>query len=91
MLMSEKADVYSFGCVLWEIVTRKLPWEGLSPFNIVTKVAQRGKRPQLPHGVGLEVANLLEGCWQEEPAARPSMEEVLGRLDKMSGLHPVPL
>jgi serine/threonine protein kinase len=32
---SEKADCYSFGCLLWELLAGKVPWAGLSVWQII--------------------------------------------------------
>ena len=89
--MSDKADVFSFGCVLWEIITRREPWKGQKPYDTMKKVSEFGQRLPLPAELAPEMASLLRDCWQEEPAARPDMEQVLGRLESLPGLYPVQL
>jgi serine/threonine protein kinase len=43
-----KADVFSFGIVLWELWTHKEPYQGLSKPEIILGVAKEGLRPPLP-------------------------------------------
>ncbi len=54
LLDSVCAARYSFGVVLWELLTGREPWEGFKPLQIMHMVAQMGKRlliPEvLPHG-----------------------------------------
>lgn len=44
----EKTDVFSFGVVLWEILTRKGPWDGLSNIQIIARVGHAEERLTLP-------------------------------------------
>eukprot|EP00494_Astrolonche_serrata_P022312 UN22569 len=43
-----KADIWSMGCVVVEMVTGQVPWKGLTPFQAIYKVGTEGKAPPYP-------------------------------------------
>jgi serine/threonine protein kinase len=40
MPYTDKADVYSFGMVLWELLTHEAPFAGMHPLQIVRAIDQ---------------------------------------------------
>ncbi|XP_064992023.1 serine/threonine-protein kinase STY46-like [Musa acuminata AAA Group] len=72
-----KADVFSFGIVMWELLTAKLPYEYLTPLQAAVGVVQKGLRPTLPKNTHPKLDELLHKCWQQDPAARPDFSEIL--------------
>ncbi|XP_065043815.1 serine/threonine-protein kinase STY46-like isoform X7 [Musa acuminata AAA Group] len=72
-----KADVFSFGIVMWELLTAKLPYEYLTPLQAAVGVVQKGLRPTLPKNTHPKLDELLHKCWQLDPAARPDFSEIL--------------
>ena len=61
------ADVYSFGVVVWEIFTGKLPWEGMTPFQMMDTVATQKKRLYFLPTFPACITALLAACWAHEP------------------------
>ncbi|XP_078148569.1 serine/threonine-protein kinase EDR1-like [Carex rostrata] len=47
----EKSDVYSYGVILWELVTQKIPWENLNFIQVIGAVGFMNQRLELPTDV----------------------------------------
>lgn len=112
-----KCDVYAFACVVYELLTRQVPWPPDKPFGrdeVVRAVLDEGWRPELvrpraqhasagvrrcthqltqggrgggamtqPLWVSPSLASLLRDCWSMSPAVRPSMAQVVVRLESL--------
>jgi len=82
----EKADVYSYAMVLFEILCREIPFEDKKPHQVCLLTVS-GKRPDLeavPPDCPRSLSQLMIRCWDHEPAARPSFAEVLDVLRQIS-------
>lgn len=82
----EKADVYSFSIILWEILYRKEPWADKKPLQILSLVGLMGQRldltqydPQCPPAF----VSLIRECWNHQPQARPDFAQIVHRLQNM--------
>ncbi|WCJ24769.1 Protein kinase superfamily protein [Euphorbia peplus] len=80
---NEKSDVYSFGVILWELATMQQPWNGLGPAQVVGAVAFQNRRLAIPPNTSPVLASLMESCWADEPAQRPSFGKIVETLKKL--------
>ncbi|CAI7742163.1 unnamed protein product [Closterium sp. NIES-53] len=76
-----RADIFSFGVTMWEVITGDLPYTGLTPLQAAIGVLQRNLRPPLPPGLPSRISNLITRCWAADPAVRPDFTEILSTLD----------
>ncbi|KAI5396936.1 copper transport protein ctr1, variant 5 [Lathyrus oleraceus] len=74
---NEKCDVFSFGVILWELVTLQQPWRQLNPSQVVAAVGFMDKRLEIPRHVNPQVAALIELCWSADPRRRPSFSYIM--------------
>ncbi|KAK8602656.1 hypothetical protein V6N13_084863 [Hibiscus sabdariffa] len=82
--VSEKVDVFSFGIVLWEILTGEEPYANMHYGAIIGGIVSNTLRPTIPSFCDPEWRKLMEQCWSPNPSARPSFTEIASRLRTMS-------
>ena len=68
---SSNADVYSFGIVLWQLVTREIPFASKTPIQAAFAVAE-GERPPMPSTAPPRIKEIIRACWNQDSHKRPS-------------------
>ncbi|KAG1803251.1 kinase-like domain-containing protein [Suillus subaureus] len=73
------SDIYSFGCIMLQVFTGKVPYFEFRSDHQVTVQILRGRKPARP--VTPPIADVLwdfmQKCWVDEPKHRPSANDVL--------------
>ena len=80
--LSSASDVYSFGMLLWTLVTGRLPYAGMTASYVMRHV-QRGEREAIPIDVSRECRTLIEACWSTDVAHRPTAKQIVQQLSAM--------
>jgi len=80
---TSKADIYSFGYVMWQCATRQVPFEGMNLHTIVFCVVAKGLRPtmssEMAEKLSLEeqtLIDLAQECWKPMPESRPCLQDM---------------
>ena len=77
-----KSDVWSFGILLFEIVTYgNTPYPNLSDEEVLEKLKQGYRMPQ-PKECSYMYYNIMLKCWREEPENRPTFEALQWELEE---------
>ena len=80
---NHKADVYSFGIILWELNAGKKPFVGLNRELFYERVVHGGERPPLSKKWPSELCKVISDCWDAEIENRPPFGAVVERIDSL--------
>ncbi|KVH91420.1 serine/threonine-protein kinase EDR1-like isoform X1 [Cynara cardunculus var. scolymus] len=83
---NEKCDVYSFGVILWELATLRIPWTEMNSMQVVGAVGFQFRHLDIPEHLDPVVARIISDCWHPEPQLRPSFKEIIARLKSLGHL-----
>jgi len=77
---TEKADIFSFAMIAYEVVCRHVPFETLDSVHVSRQI-QQGVRPEMESACeSLQVPDglipLISRCWDQDPMLRPSFHEI---------------
>lgn len=88
------SDVFSFGVIMWEILTRKIPWDGETTWAIVGSVQSGARLPLSKDAFDLDIHDgddnlkstvddyleLLQACWAHDSSKRPDFVYIAQKL-----------
>lgn len=83
------SDSYALGMVIYETISGNPPFHKYLDVAVVLKVSN-GDRPLRGVGFTDSLWELLERCWEADPGARPSVEDVLQCLEKVRNSSETP-
>ncbi|XP_062285195.1 probable serine/threonine-protein kinase roco7 [Scomber scombrus] len=82
--VSETCDTYSYGVVLWEMLTREVPFKGFEGLQVAWLVVEKQERLTIPTSCPASFAELMRKCWQADPKERPQFKQVMVTLETMA-------
>jgi serine/threonine protein kinase len=92
---SESSDVYAFGVLAWEILTRKIPWKDLTEYQIIYKMTAATRRQnatgenattenfQVDETFPKGAQKMLHACWLSNPTDRPFFPKLVEECREM--------
>lgn len=84
---SEKADVYSFGMICFQLLSGKVPFEDAHlQGDKMSRNIRAGERPLFPFYAPKYLTNLTKKCWNGDPSQRPSFASICRILRYIKGL-----
>ena len=75
--ITHTCDQWSFAILCWEIMTKKIPWQGHNQIQIFEELTKHNRRPVVPDECPIPMRNLIHRCWELESSNRPEFTEIV--------------
>ncbi|KAF9903923.1 hypothetical protein EC991_003214 [Linnemannia zychae] len=90
-----ECDIYSFGMLLFEIASNRIPFVSFNDRELPEKIVREDLYETVPAGTPQEFGNIMTACWSHDPRLRPTVSQVLLVLRETCEKHttgePLPL
>ncbi|CAH2090069.1 unnamed protein product [Euphydryas editha] len=80
---SHASDVWSYGVLLWELLTGETPYKGIDALAVAYGVAVNKLTLPIPSTCPESWRVLMEACWRSNPRERPLFPEILDQLERI--------
>ncbi len=80
---NEKADVHSFGVLLWQMARDRVPYKGMTREEFMQTVVDRHERPKLDKSWPKPFSDMILDCWNPDYKKRPSFGSLSKTLQKL--------
>lgn len=81
------ADIFSYGMILWELLTNQIPYHSIDPNEIVNLITNQRKIVEVPKEGNVALRKIITHCIQYEVKDRPSLNEILCLLGKVKKMN----
>ena len=79
-----QSDVWSFGVLLWEIMTLGAnPYPSVPSIEKLFQLLRDGHRMECPQNCPAEVYYIMRECWGADPANRPTFPKLIDDIDRI--------
>ncbi|XP_075154578.1 mitogen-activated protein kinase kinase kinase slipper isoform X1 [Haematobia irritans] len=81
---SKSSDVWSYGVLLWELITGETPYKGFDSLSVAYGVAVNTLTLPIPKTCPEAWGKLMKSCWEGDPHNRPGFKDILMKLEDIA-------